>query len=90
MEVKCLSCGQSVSVDTLKYDVNNLDDFHVICVKCGASFDIDFPIDKTFIIDIAKMADFKSLSMEEFLQTYSYITEEEYEVTRLYLDWLTK
>ena len=34
------------------------------------------------------MVDFKVLTMEEFLRTYSYITEYEYEATRLYLNWL--
>ena len=88
MEVKCLNCGKRMSVVELEYDVNNLDSFHVICAGCGVSFDISFPVNKTFILDIAKMADFKKLSMEDFLNTYSYLTETEYEVTRLYLDWL--
>ena len=88
MKEKCLNCGKITPVGTLEYDVDNLDNFHVICVECGASFDIDFPVNKTFVLDIAKMADFKKLSKEEFLQTYSYLTEEEYEVTKLYLDWL--
>ena len=42
----------------------------------------------SYITDIAKMADFKVLTMEEFLSTYDYITEDEYEATRLYLNWL--
>ena len=34
------------------------------------------------------MADFKILTEKEFLESYSYITEDEYEATRLYYDWL--
>ena len=41
-----------------------------------------------FIDDEEKMRDFKELTKEEFLQTYSYLTEEEYDATRLYFNWL--
>lgn len=41
-----------------------------------------------FITDIPKMADFKILTKEEFLFSYSYLTEKEYETTRLYYNWL--
>lgn len=34
-----------------------------------------------FIDDEEKMRDFKELTKEEFLQTYSYLTEEEYDMT---------
>lgn len=37
---------------------------------------------ENFIDDKAKMRDFVKLSKEEFLQSYSYLTEEEYENTR--------
>jgi hypothetical protein len=36
-----------------------------------------------FIDDEEKMKDFNELSKEEFLSSYSYITEEEYNLTRL-------
>jgi len=36
-----------------------------------------------FIDDKEKMDDFNELSKEEFLSSYSYITEEEYNLTRL-------
>lgn len=35
----------------------------------------------SFINDKEKMADFKVLTKEEFLESYSYLTEEEYELT---------
>lgn len=35
-----------------------------------------------FIDDEEKMRDFKELTKEEFLQTYSYLTEEEYDATQ--------
>lgn len=41
-----------------------------------------------FIEDVAKMADFKILSKEDFLTSYNYLTEDEYEATRLYFNWL--
>lgn len=47
-----------------------------------------FDVSKTFITDIAKMTDFKALTMEEFFKSYNYVTEDEYEATRLYLNWL--
>ena len=34
-----------------------------------------------FITDTEKMRDFKTLSKEEFLESYSYLTEEEYDNT---------
>ena len=40
-------------------------------------------VSKTFIKDVAKMADFKVLTKKEFLAAYN-VTEEEYEATRLY------
>lgn len=36
---------------------------------------------KDFCDDIEKMADFVLLSKEEFLKSYSYLTEEEYDMT---------
>lgn len=36
---------------------------------------------ETFISDIEKMYDFLELSKEEFLQSYSYLTEKEYDLT---------
>lgn len=87
-KVKCLNCGKEFDLWRLEHDKCNLEGFYTSCVECGASFDIDFNPANTFITDVAKMADFKVLTMEEFLETYSYITEDEYEATRLYLNWL--
>lgn len=88
MKVTCLNCGKEIDLIRLEHDEINLEGFYTSCMECGASFDIDFNVDKTFITDISKMADFKILSKEEFLNSYSYITEDEYEATRLYLNWL--
>ena len=41
---------------------------------------IDFYI--SFVDDAEKMADFKVLSKEDFLASYSYLTEEEYDATK--------
>lgn len=88
MKVTCLNCGKEIDLIRLEHDEINLEGFYTSCMECGASFDIDFNVDKTFITDIPKMVDFKILSKEEFLNSYSYITEDEYEATRLYLNWL--
>lgn len=87
-KVVCLNCGKEFDLHRLEHDENNLEGFYTSCMECGASFDIDFNPANTFITDVAKMADFKILTMEEFLNTYSYVTEDEYEATRLYLNWL--
>ena len=42
----------------------------------------------TFINNPEKMIDFFSVSKDEFLKSYSYLTEEEYDVTRNYLKFL--
>ena len=88
MKVRCLNCGREIDLIRLEHDENNLEGFYTSCIECRRSFDIDFNPANTFITDVAKMADFKVLTMEEFLETYSYITEDEYEATRLYLNWL--
>lgn len=88
MKVKCLNCGTEFDLWRLEHDENNLDGFYTSCTKCHASFDIDFDPENTFVTDIAKIADFKVFTMEEFLNSYSYLTEDEYEATRLYLNWL--
>ena len=38
--------------------------------------------DLAFIDDVEKMIDFLSITKEEFLQQYSYLSEEEYDVTK--------
>ena len=43
-----------------------------------------------FITDVAKMADYLSLSKKSFLKSYSYLTEDEYDATDLYYDWLIR
>lgn len=90
MTEKCANCGKRITITRLKHDENNLDGFYINCPYCGASFDIDERkiLRKIFINDIAKMADFKMLTEEEFLESYSYLTEDDYEATRLYFNWL--
>lgn len=41
------------------------------------------PIKKDFTEDKEKMRDFRILSKDEFLKFYSYISEEEYEATKI-------
>ena len=43
---------------------------------------------KSFIADAEKMRDFFDLTKEEFLNSYSYLTEEEYDATSDYFNWL--
>lgn len=43
-----------------------------------------------FISDDEKMLDFINLSKDEFLQSYSYLTEEEYDATANYLEYLIR
>jgi len=88
MKVACANCGIEFDLWRLQHDENNLKGFYTSCNECGASFDIDFNLAITFITDIAKMADFKVLTKEAFLSTYNYVSEDEYEATRLYLNWL--
>lgn len=40
----------------------------------------------SFIDDEEKMRDFRILTKDEFLRSYSYLTEEEYDVTKFYVD----
>lgn len=88
MKVKCPHCGSEVDLIRLEHDDINLEGFYTSCMECGVSFDIDFDMNLVFITDIPKMADFKILTKEEFLFSYSYLTEAEYEATRLYYNWL--
>lgn len=89
MKTKCMNCGKEFDLIRLKHDENNLEGFYTNCSECSASFDIDFDLSQTFITDVAKMADFKVLSKEEFFYSYGYLTEDEYDATKLYFDWLT-
>lgn len=88
IKVVCPHCEHEFELNRLEHDEINLEGFYTGCMKCGGSFDIDFDMSLTFITDIPKMADFKILTKEEFLFSYSYLTEAEYEATRLYYNWL--
>lgn len=90
MTTTCPNCGKEIEIYKLRHDEVNPEGFYTNCIECQGSFDIDEMAitEKMFITDIAKMADFKILAKEEFLQSYSYITEDEYDATALYLDWL--
>lgn len=46
--------------------------------------------ENNFISDYEKMRDFIALSKGEFLQSYSYLTEEEYDATANYLSYLVR
>lgn len=92
MKVTCLNCGNEFDLWRLEHDENNPEGFYTSCMRCKASFDIDEQeiLNKIFITDIAKIADFKIMPREEFLKSYSYLTEDEYDATDLYFDWLTR
>ena len=47
--------------------------------------DLNYALENNFCDDTEKMVDFINLSKEEFLESYSYLTEEEYEATKLYV-----
>ena len=89
MKVRWLNSRREKDLIRLEHDEINLEGFYTSCMECGSSFDINFnPVTDTFITDIPKMADFKILTEEEFLESYSYITEDEYDATLLYMNWL--
>ena len=44
-------------------------------------------INLNFIDDEDKMRDFPNMTKEEFLESYSYLTEEEYDATVAVLNW---
>lgn len=92
MKVTCPNCGREMDLVTLRHDENNLEGFYTYDLVCQASFDIDESIilNQMFIGDIPKMADFKILSKEEFLSSYDYLTEDEYDATELYFNWLMR
>lgn len=92
MKTTCLNCGHKFDMFQLRHDENNLEGFYVYCPECHASFDIDETeiTEKMFITDIAKMADFKQMSKKDFLTSYSYLTEDEYDATELYYHWLMR
>lgn len=87
---QCMNCGERITITRLEHDEINLEGFYISCPYCEASFNIDESeiINKMFITDVAKMADFKILSKKEFLTSYNYLTEDDYEATRLYFNWL--
>lgn len=90
MKINCPNCGKEIEIQKLRHDEINPDGFYINCSNCEASFDIDERIimEKMFITDIAKMVDFKILTKEDFLASYSYLTEDEYDATALYYNWL--
>ena len=68
MKIECENCGREFELTRLCHDINNLEGFYTYDTECRASFDIDerMILDKMFIDDIPKMADFKILTKEEF------------------------
>lgn len=88
MLVRCLNCGTEMDLYRLEHDDNSVDGFYTCCSECGASFDVEFSPSSTFITDVVKMADFKVLTKEEFLSEHNDVTENQYEATILYINWL--
>jgi hypothetical protein len=90
----CLQCGYkfkfvSASVDELGC--------HTVCPDCGGSFDIEprcgecenadceeKAVTSNFLDDKEKMHDFLLLSKKEFLKSYSYLTNRDYEATCIF------
>ena len=88
MIIKCPKCGECLVVLRLEYD----DNFYTTCGKCNDTIKLDTEpfMERVFITDIDKMNDFKKLNKKEFLKSYSYLTEDEYDTTALYLNWLKR
>ena len=92
MKIKCPYCKHKYKLKVLQHRPEGYDMFYEICPRCLGDFDISDRkiLTKTFITDVAKMADFKILTKEEFLASYSYLDEDEYDATLLYLNWLNQ
>lgn len=92
MKVKCPNCGNEYELTRLSHDDQGYGEFYDRCLNCSIYFDLPSKeiISKTFITDMDKMFDFKILTKEEFLASYSYLTEDEYDATLLYLNWLNQ
>lgn len=92
MKIKCPSCGNEVILTRLCHDESSMDNFYERCPNCSVYFEFDGLeiAAKSFVTDVAKMADFKVLTEKEFLASYDYITEEEYDATVLYMNWLNQ
>ena len=95
MKYVCPNCGKETEIKyLLKDELDDYESFHEVCEHCRSSFDLgeDWVIKnilyKSFISDVAKMYDFTQISKEDFLHSYSYLTEDDYDATQLYFDWL--
>ena len=92
MKAICPNCGKTIELQYLFHDEYSTYGFFTSCSACDGTFDIDEReiMDRMFIDDIEKMADMRELTKEQFLETYNYITEDDYDATALYLDWLKR
>ena len=64
--------------------LNRYDSINMDAISCF-DFEQAYIIKNTFLGDAEKMNDFKILTKDEFLKSYSYISEIEYDQTRDYL-----
>lgn len=71
------------ALDTVEeYLIEYMCQFVIACVETI------IPEEKTFISDVAKMIDFFSFGKDEFLKSYSYLNEEEYDATKTYVKFI--
>lgn len=95
MNVRCLNCGHEFKLRKIWNDELIPEGFFTVCPECKGSFDIDDDVSdnirkKMFIDDVAKMADFFHMPKDDFLASYSYLTEDEYDATEMYVDWICR
>lgn len=93
MKAKCFCsyCYEEAELSKIKYLGFAYSDFYTNCPSCSRIITLDAKkfMKLVFITDVEKMNDFQRLTKEEFLKSYSYLTEDEYDATALYLKWLT-
>ena len=93
MNVRCLNCGHEFKLQKIWHDDLVPDGFFTKCPECDGSFDLDDDTvndikKKMFIDDVYKMAHFFWMPRHLFIK-YCNSTEDEYDATKMYTDWLS-